>query len=103
PDQVLSWLRQQREAGLQLPVYLGIPGPVRLNKLIRIAARIGVTDSLRFLRSNLKVTGKILRGYDAAELLRAYDPYVNDSDYGIAGLHTYTFNEVDTLQKTWEV
>lgn len=99
PDQVLAWLRRQREAGLQLPFYIGIPGPVKLDKLLRIAARIGVTDSLRFLRKNLKLTGKLLRGYDATDLLGVYAPYLNNSDYGIAGFHTYTFNELDTLKK----
>lgn len=99
PDQVLAWLRRQREAGLQLPVYLGIPGPVKADKLLRIAARIGVTDSLRFLRKNLKLSGKLLRGYDATDLLNAYAPRLNEPDYGIAGFHTYTFNELDTLKK----
>lgn len=99
PDQVLAFLGRQREAGLQLPFYLGIPGPVRPDKLLRISARIGVTDSLRFLRKNLKLTGKLLRGYDASDLLNTYAPHVNDSDYGIAGFHTYTFNELDTLRK----
>lgn len=102
-DQVLAWLRQQREDGLQLPFYIGIPGPVKLNKLIRIAARIGVTDSLRFLRGNLRLTGKLLRGYDASNLMSDYASYLNDADYGLAGLHTYTFNELDTIKKEWSV
>ncbi|WP_160112446.1 methylenetetrahydrofolate reductase [Salicibibacter kimchii] len=99
PDQVLAWVRSQREAGLQLPFYLGIPGPVKPDKLIRIATRIGVTDSIRFLRKNLKLTGKMLRGYDASDLLSTYAPHLNESDNGIAGFHMYTFNELDTLKK----
>ncbi|QDI91108.1 5,10-methylenetetrahydrofolate reductase [Salicibibacter halophilus] len=101
-DQVLAWLRQQREAGLQLPVYLGIPGPVKPDKLLRIAANIGVTDSLRFLRKNLKLSGKLLHGYDASGLMNAYTPHLNESDYGIAGFHIYTFNELVTLKKTFD-
>ncbi|SDI73259.1 methylenetetrahydrofolate reductase [Natribacillus halophilus] len=100
--QVLSWLREQREAGLQLPFYLGIPGPVKPDKLLRIAASIGVTDSLRFLRKNLKLSGKLLHGYDASDLMNAYTPHLNDPDYGIAGFHIYTFNELVTLKKYYE-
>lgn len=102
PDQVLTWLRQQREAGLQLPLYLGIPGPVKPDKLLRISAQIGVTDSLRFLRKNLKLTGKLLRRYDPADLLNAYAPHLNEPDDGIAGFHVYTFNELDTLKKNFD-
>lgn len=97
--QVLVWLQQQRASGLQLPCYLGIPGPVKLDKLLRIAPRIGVTDSLRFLRKNLKLSRKLMRGYDPGALVNAYTPYLNESDYGIAGFHIYTFNELDTLKK----
>ncbi|MBB6448257.1 methylenetetrahydrofolate reductase (NADPH) [Geomicrobium halophilum] len=99
PDRVLAWLRRQREAGLGLPFYLGIPGPVKPDKLLRIATRIGVTDSIRFLRKNFKLTGKMLRGYDASDLLNAYAPHLNESDHGIAGFHMYSFNELDTLKK----
>lgn len=98
PEQVLTWLKQQRAAGVRIPIYLGIPGPVKPDKLVRTAARIGVTDSIRFLRKNLKLTGKMLRGYDVSDLLNAYAPYLNDSDNGIAGFHIYTFNELDTLK-----
>lgn len=101
--QVLTWLHDQRTAGLKLPVYLGIPGPVRLNKLLRIAPKIGVTDSLRFLKSNLKVSGKLFGGYDPSELIKSYDPYLRDeAEYNIAGLHMYTFNELSTLKKESE-
>lgn len=99
PEQVLAWLRKQRASGLQLPCYLGLPGPVKLDKLLRIAPRIGVTDSLRFLRKNLKLSRKLMRGYDPSALVNAYTPYLNESDYGIAGFHIYTFNELDTLEK----
>ncbi|WP_185959596.1 methylenetetrahydrofolate reductase [Lentibacillus cibarius] len=102
PEQVLAWLQQQRASGVQLPCYLGIPGPVKLNKLLRIAPRIGVTDSLRFLRKNLKLSRKLMRGYDPSDLVNAYTPYLNESDYGIAGFHMYTFNELETLKTVEE-
>ena len=100
--QALAWVRQQREAGFGLPVYLGIPGPVKPDKLLRIATSIGVTDSLRFLRKNLRLSGKLLHGYDASDLMNAYTPHLNESDYGIAGFHIYTFNELVTLKKIFE-
>lgn len=99
PEQVFAWLQQQRASGLRLPCYLGIPGPVKLDKLLRIAPRIGVTDSLRFLRKNLKLSRKLMRGYDPGDLVNAYTPYLNESDFCIAGFHIYTFNELDTLKK----
>lgn len=94
----LQWLRGLRKADIRLPVYFGIPGPVRPDKLLRIAGRIGVTDSIRFLRSNLRLTGRLLRGYDAGELVKVYAPHIHDPDYGIGGFHIYTFNELDGVE-----
>ncbi|WP_176447831.1 methylenetetrahydrofolate reductase [Lentibacillus sp. CBA3610] len=99
PGQVLAWLQEKRASGLQLPCYLGIPGPVKLDKLLRIAPRIGVTDSLRFLKKNLKLSRKLMRGYDPGALVNAYTPYLSESDFCIEGFHVYTFNELDTLKK----
>jgi len=100
-EQIFSWLKNQRDAGLTLPVYLGIPGPVRIDKLLRVASRIGVTDSLRFLRKNLRLSGKLLRGYDALTLLTNYTAHLNDINNNVSGLHAYTFNELDTIKKKW--
>ena len=46
---VLGWISRLREQGIHLPVYAGVPGVVEWRKLLRIALKIGVGDSARFL------------------------------------------------------
>ncbi|GIT68380.1 MAG: hypothetical protein Ct9H300mP26_0670 [Acidimicrobiales bacterium] len=48
PGAIREWLREERNAGLTLPVHLGIPGSVDRAKLLSIGTRLGVGASLRF-------------------------------------------------------
>ncbi len=46
-----AWVRRMRRRGIELPVYIGMPGPVERTKLIAMATKIGVGQSARFLRT----------------------------------------------------
>src|SRR5690606_13642264 len=48
----------RREAGL--PVIVGVPGVVEPAKLMRIALKVGVGQSLRFVRGHRSVAGRLL-------------------------------------------
>lgn len=94
---VVAWMQNTREAGFDLPFILGIPGAVSPAKLIRIGMRLGVGNSLRFLKKN-KSMGRLLigGGYDANALISPLAPFADD--LGITGLHNFTFNQIeDTL------
>ncbi|PSO52790.1 MAG: methylenetetrahydrofolate reductase [Actinobacteria bacterium QS_5_72_10] len=75
--------------------------------LLRISRRIGIGDSLRFLRGNRRVMGSLVRpgGYRPDELLRGLADRVGQG-CDLSGLHVYTFNRVaptvgriDTLRR----
>ena len=70
-------------------------------KLLRIALKIGVGQSARFLKSNLKLVGKMVTpgGYSPEELLFDLAPLMVDEEIGISGVHIYTFNQLDTTEK----
>lgn len=88
-----------RDQGVTLPVWAGIPGPVRMTRLLRLAGRIGVGQSFGFLKRSAggANTGSAVRqlmssaSYDPAPLVSALD------DAGYAGLHVYTFNDLAEL------
>ena len=61
PDTIAMWLSYARADGIDLPVKFGIPGVAELLKLMRISARIGVGDSLRFMSKNTSLVGKLVR------------------------------------------
>jgi methylenetetrahydrofolate reductase (NADPH) len=98
---IRSWLTARRADGIELPVYFGIPGVADLHKLVEISARIGVRDSRRFLAKNTALVGRVLRpgGYRPDGLLAELAPLVLDPAARVAGLHLYTFNQVETTEE----
>jgi methylenetetrahydrofolate reductase (NADPH) len=98
---ITTWLAARRAEGIGLPVWFGIAGVAELHKLIEISTRIGVRDSRRFLAKNTALVGRILRpgGYRPDGLLGALGPTIADPATGVAGLHLYTFNQVETTEE----
>jgi methylenetetrahydrofolate reductase (NADPH) len=102
-DRIVKWLRSERDAGLTLPIHLGIPGVVDRTKLMTMGARLGIGASLRFLNKNRAVVTKLLtRGaYDPDDIL---DPMIDDlAALGIAALHVFTFNQVEATEQWRQV
>ena len=95
-----AWLGEMRQMGIALPVVLGLPGVADRLKLLSISARIGVGDSVRFLKKNTSLIGKFAKpgGYSPAELLEDLGPYLTDSSANIQGAHIYTFNQCETTE-----
>lgn len=97
-DTILGWISGIRHKGIQLPVYVGLPGAVDRKKLLRVSLKVGVGDSIRFLRKQTGLVGMLLKpgGYSPDELVERLAPYAGDEHYDIAGLHLYTFNQVES-------
>jgi methylenetetrahydrofolate reductase (NADPH) len=95
-DAISSWIGRIRDAGVTLPVHVGVPGAVKIRRLVRIAARIGVGGSLRYLRKNRQLVQLLFRRtFTAERLLRSLGPVLTDPETNIAGLHLFTFNQVE--------
>jgi len=62
PAAVTRWVGEVRDAGITLPLHLGVPGVADLPKLMKVAARIGVADSARYLKKNKQLLGHLVRG-----------------------------------------
>ncbi|GMQ85372.1 MAG: methylenetetrahydrofolate reductase [NAD(P)H] [Acidimicrobiia bacterium] len=97
---IVDWLADQRKAGVTLPVSLGMPGVADRLRLLRISARIGVGDSIRFLSKNTGVVARFVRpgSYNPGELLEELGSELDDPTYGIAGVHIFTFNSCDSTE-----
>jgi methylenetetrahydrofolate reductase (NADPH) len=96
PSAIATWITGLRSQGITLPVHLGVPGVAEIAKLMRVAARIGVANSARYLKKNRKIVGHLLSpgsfGPDA--LLEGLGSTVADPIAAIQRLHVFTFNEV---------
>ena len=92
---IAKWLRAERAAGLDLPVRLGIPGPIDRTKLLTMGMRVGVGQSIRYLQKNRSGLFKLLTGtdYNPSELLGALS--VELETLNVEGLHLFSFNQLD--------
>jgi methylenetetrahydrofolate reductase (NADPH) len=99
PEAIIDWIENIRARGIELPVEVGIPGVMKYQRLLSISQKVGVGDSVRFLRKTTGVLGFVRqlvgsRGkYSPDELIDGLAPYVDDPEYGIDGIHIYTFNQ----------
>ncbi|WP_336037587.1 methylenetetrahydrofolate reductase [Halobacterium yunchengense] len=100
PEAIVSWIEAVRERGVDLPVEVGVPGVMKYQRLLGISQKVGVGDSVRFLKKTSGVLGFVRqlvgsRGkYTPDDLVEGLAPYADDPEYGIRGLHIYTFNQV---------
>jgi methylenetetrahydrofolate reductase (NADPH) len=96
-DVIATWLRRVRDRGVELPIYVGLPGPVDPVRLLRLSTRIGLGESARFLRRHGSWIRRLTmpRGYQPEWLLEHLGPALALPDNNVAGLHFFTFNEVE--------
>lgn len=97
---IVDWLARIRLDGISLPVVLGMPGATDRLRLLTISARIGVGNSMSFLRKNTAVAARFVKpgGYSPAELLEGMGAMLDNQDLDIRGVHIYTFNACDTTE-----
>lgn len=99
PETILEWIDGIRDRGVDLPVEVGIPGVMNYQRLMNISKKVGVGDSIRFLRKTTGVLGFVRQlvgsggTYEPDALVDGLGPYVTDETYGIRGIHIYTFNQ----------
>ena len=101
PTAIARWLAARRAEGITLPVHVGVPGVAEPQKLLAIAARIGVADTHRFLVKNVRFVTRLVRSggfYRPDGLLEGLAPYAADPAAAIVSLHLYTFNAVDATE-----
>ena len=104
PDKIASWVRRERAAGVTLPLVVGIPGVTDPARLLTIGARIGVGQSLRYLRKNRSAVFKLLKPgpYDPTKLVDKLASLAADPTTNAVGLHVFTFNQIVPTAEWYE-
>ncbi len=98
---IARWVVARRVEGFAPDVVIGVPGVADPQKLLSIAARIGVKDAKRFLVKNLRfVTGLARSGgfYKPTGFVEGLAPLVADPEARVTGFHLYTFNAVEATE-----
>jgi methylenetetrahydrofolate reductase (NADPH) len=93
---IQTWITRMRRRGIGLPVLVGLPGPVERAKLLSMATKIGVGQSVKFLKTHVSAFARIAApgGYSPDRFLEHSAGYLADPAAKVAGLHLFTFNQV---------
>ncbi len=99
-DVIVDWVERVRRRGTQLPIWIGLPGHIDYGKLLRISMKIGLGESTRFMRHHQGWLARLLsRRFKPDKLVAELAPFITEPDRNVAGLHLYTFNEVERTER----
>jgi methylenetetrahydrofolate reductase (NADPH) len=101
PGLVSTWVRRLRARGVTMPVLLGMPGPVDRAKLLSMAGKIGVGESTKFLVKQKGMFARLLApgGFTGEKFLQKVAGELAAPEFGLEGLHVFTFNQVAETEK----
>ncbi len=92
------WASQLREAGINLPIHVGVPGPATIKTLVRYAAMCGVGNSARFIRKQALNITKLLTVSEPTEFVEQLAKlHFDKPELNIAAPHLYPFGGFDKL------
>ena len=96
-----DWLVRINQQGIHLPVWVGLPGVIERGPLLRTSLRIGVGDSLRFLKKKSKVAAELMKSsiYNPEKLVTSISEYKDIADTNLAGYHIFCFNQIEKTEK----
>lgn len=99
PTVIAGWIAAVRARGVDLPIYIGIPGAVDRAKLARISLKVGLGESVRFLRKQGGVVSRLVAGYTPDDLIEGLAAAVAEPGNGVLGWHLFTFNDVEKTER----
>lgn len=101
PAVISAWIGQVRRLGVRLPIHVGIAGALDRRRLLRIATRIGVGQSARFLRKHRAPMMRLALpgGYRPDRLIRALAADLAAPERRVDGLHVYTLNDIRATEQ----
>ena len=101
PEALVAWLKDIRNAGVNLPAWIGLPGVADMSKLISLSLRIGVGQSVSMLKKQKGLFRKIFsaKPYQPDDLLAGLAPHLDDPGINIPGFHLFSFNDVERTER----
>ncbi|HEX2116616.1 MAG TPA: methylenetetrahydrofolate reductase [Alphaproteobacteria bacterium] len=97
-DPILLWIEALRDAGIGLPVRVGLAGPASVATLVKFALRCGVGNSIRALNLRGAAIARLLAESDPGHLVVALRRFAaSDPALGIAGFHFFPFGGIARL------
>lgn len=91
-EPIVSWLRWLHAEDIRLPVRIGLPGPAKLQTLLRYAAQCGVAASSRMLARRPVAVTRLLGRWSPLDLLSGVAQGVMETPaLPVVGIHVFPF------------
>ncbi|MEM7074031.1 MAG: methylenetetrahydrofolate reductase [Pseudomonadota bacterium] len=100
---IIEWVDGLAQAGITLPVHIGIAGPAKLQTLIKFAIACGVGPSLKVLQKRAMDVSKLLLPYEPTDVLTDLAAHkAAHPDFNIAQVHFFPLGGIKT-NATWAI
>jgi methylenetetrahydrofolate reductase (NADPH) len=87
---VISWANNIKEAGIDIPVHIGIAGPAKLQTLLRYSIECGVGASIKIIQKRAKDLTNLLLPYKPTNIITELATYkANNPSFNIEKVHFF--------------
>jgi methylenetetrahydrofolate reductase (NADPH) len=94
---IIAWADALKEAGITIPIHIGIAGPAKLQTLIKFAIACGVGPSLKVLQKRAMDVTKLLLPYEPTEVLTELAAHkAANPDFNITHVHFFPLGGIKT-------
>lgn len=89
----INWARSVKEAGVDLPIHIGVAGPAKITTLLKFAAMCGIGNSMTFLKKRSNALMTLAQGFDPEDIVRPLEQNwaSADGDNLIDQIHVFPF------------
>ena len=89
-NSVISWANNIKEAGIDIPVHIGIAGPAKLQTLLRYSIECGVGASIKIIQKRAKDLTKLLLPYKPTNIITELATYkAKNPSFNIEKVHFF--------------
>jgi methylenetetrahydrofolate reductase (NADPH) len=100
---IIAWADTLRDAGITLPIHIGIAGPAKLQTLIKFAIACGVGPSLKVLQKRAMDVTKLLLPYEPTDVITELAAHkAANPDFSITNVHFFPLGGIKT-NATWAI
>ncbi|MCG3267621.1 methylenetetrahydrofolate reductase [Yoonia sp. I 8.24] len=94
---MIAWADALRDAGITIPIHIGIAGPAKLQTLIKFAIACGVGPSLKVLQKRAMDVTKLLLPYEPTDVLTELAAHkAAHPDFNITNVHFFPLGGIKT-------
>ncbi len=96
-DPIIAWADALRDAGITIPIHIGIAGPAKLQTLIKFAIACGVGPSLKVLQKRAMDVTKLLLPYEPHDVItKLADHKAANPEFNIEAVHFFPLGGIKT-------